>query len=511
MNPVTQETLDLVKGALQNGRPDEIAKAYTVAGGLVNYDLQAPALKLFPVLAPLRNIISRVAGNGGTATNWRAVTGVNTSNFGVGVSEANRSGFMTSTFANYVASYKGLGLEDYVSFEADYAAQGFDDLKAKAVANLLSALMIEEERIILGGNASTPLGTANSPTLATSTTGGAIGATLTIFVRVVGLTLDGLRRASVAAGCPGQLSRTNADGTTDTYGGGNGVISSGAVSIATGAGATNSIQASVTPKPGEVAWAWFWGASAAAATIGAITTINSINITVGAGTGTQAGADAKVATDFSQNALIFDGIMSQVFGTGAYTAFQTLGGVTMQISTSGAVVGNLATGVAGTGSTLTSDGAGGVVEIDAMLRAYWDQFRMSPTRMVVHAQEATNINKKILAGTTGSLFRFNTDWSASDGAGGTGTRQYYNKYTGQLIQIMIHPYAAPGTILFYADSIPYPLSGVGNVIQIKTRRDYYQLEWPVVKRRYEYGVYCDAVLQNYAPFAFAVLQNIQNG
>ena len=49
------------------------------------------------------------------------------------------------------------------------------------------------------------------------------------------------------------------------------------------------------------------------------------------------------------------------------------------------------------------------------------------------------------------------------------------------------------------------------MIQIKTRRDYYQLEWPVTKRRYEYGVYADEVLQNYAPFAFAILQNIQNG
>ena len=513
MNPLSQATIDLVKAAQASMDPNQIAKAYTVAGGLVNYDLQAPALKLFPVLAPLRNIVPRVAGNGGTATNWRAVTAINTGNFSPGVSEANRSGFMTSTFATYVATYKGIGLEDYVSFEADYASAGFDDLKAKAVANLLSALMIEEERVILGGNSSTPLGTANTPTVATSTTGGAIATATAVYVRVVGLTLDGYRRASVSAGLPGQLTRTNADATSDNMGGGNGIISA-AGNQTTGAGSTNSVQGSVTPKPGEVAWAWFWGASAAAATLGAITTVNSINITTAAGTGSQVATDAKVTTDYSQNTLIYDGLLSQVFGTGAYTAWQTLGGVTMQTTNSGAIVGNLATGTPGTGSTLTSDGAGGVVEIDAMLRAYWDQFRMSPTRIICHAQEATNINKKILAGTTGSLVRFNTDWATptdAPGVGGTGTRAYYNKYTGQLIQIMIHPYAVPGTVLFYSDSIPYPLSGVGNVIQIKTRRDYYQLEWPVTKRRYEYGVYADEVLQNYAPFAFAILQNIQNG
>ena len=146
-----------------------------------------------------------------------------------------------------------------------------------------------------------------------------------------------------------------------------------------------------------------------------------------------------------------------------------------------------------------------------MLKWFWDRYRMSPSRMIVHSQEAMNINKKILAGTTGSLVRFNTDFSGQQGVGGTGTRAYYNKFTGQLLQIMIHPFALPGTILFYSDSIPYPLNGVGNVVQIKTRREYYQLEFPVTKRRYEYGVYADEVLQNYAPFAFGILMGIANG
>jgi hypothetical protein len=44
-----------------------------------------------------------------------------------------------------------------------------------------------------------------------------------------------------------------------------------------------------------------------------------------------------------------------------------------------------------------------------------------------------------------------------------------------------------------------------------TRRDYYQIEWPVKARRYEYGVYFDGVLQNYFPPAFGILTNIGNG
>ena len=41
--------------------------------------------------------------------------------------------------------------------------------------------------------------------------------------------------------------------------------------------------------------------------------------------------------------------------------------------------------------------------------------------------------------------------------------------------------------------------------------EYYQIEWPLRARRYEYGVYADEVLQNYAPFAFGAITNIGNG
>jgi hypothetical protein len=53
------------------------------------------------------------------------------------------------------------------------------------------------------------------------------------------------------------------------------------------------------------------------------------------------------------------------------------------------------------------------------------------------------------------------------------------------------------------------LSGVGNILQIKSRREYYQIEWPLRTRRYEYGVYADELLQNYFPPAFGVLKNIK--
>jgi hypothetical protein len=69
----------------------------------------------------------------------------------------------------------------------------------------------------------------------------------------------------------------------------------------------------------------------------------------------------------------------------------------------------------------------------------------------------------------------------------------------------------PGTILFTTNRLPYPLSNVTNVMQIRTRRDYYQIEWPIRTRKYEYGVYADEVLQHFFPPSSGIITNIADG
>jgi hypothetical protein len=75
MNSITQESLELMKGAL--AAPDSrLAKSISTATGLLAYDLQAPAKNLYPFVTPLRNIIPRVGGGVGSATNWRQVNAI---------------------------------------------------------------------------------------------------------------------------------------------------------------------------------------------------------------------------------------------------------------------------------------------------------------------------------------------------------------------------------------------------------------------------------------------------
>lgn len=494
MHKTSQETLDLVRKAQQSPN-NELAKAFTQSGsatsGITAYDLEGPSKKLYPVLTPLRNAIPRVSGRGGIQANWRAITGINTSKVSAGLGQGNRGGVIATSTADYMAAYKGIGLDDYATFEADMAAEGFDDIKARTVEGLLRSLMIQEEQIILGGNTGLALGTTPTPTLTGSGSGGSL-ATNTYVVFCVALTLEGYMASSIAGGVPGSVSRTNADGSTETYGGGSAQKSASASQAVTGPNA--SVTATVTAVKGAVAYAWYWGVSGSSL-LGAITTINSVVITATA-TGTQ-NITALPSSDNSQNALVFDGILTQAWTSSGNSYYRAL-----------------ATGTPGTGTKLTSDTKGGVVEIDTALKYFWDNYRLSPDMILVSAQQALDLSQKVLEGSSTAAQRFVFTAEQGKIGGGIMIQSYLNRFSmagSKEIPIVIHPNMPDGTILFMSNSIPYPLSNVSNVLQIRTRREYYQIEWPLRSRKYEYGVYADEVLQNYFPPAFGTITNIAPG
>jgi hypothetical protein len=498
-----QDILDRLKAAQRRPLGDPRFKDLAALGkstfgqssnatsGLTFYDLELGAKFLYPVLTPLRNMIPRVSGKGGIQAAWRAVTAINTTGLRFGVSSANRGGVLAVETQDYTATYKGIGVETSVDFEAQYAGQEFDDVRAIGAKTGLEALMLGEEAMILGGNSSVALGTTPTPTLSALTTGGTLGPQ-NWSVICAAMTVDGLMNGSLGGGIQGSITRTNADGTSDTFGGGI-ARQSGNATVAT-SGATGSITATVAPLSGAVGYAWFWGAPGFEV-LGAITTINSLVITAAA-TGTQTAASLGT-NDNSINSLAFDGLVYQAIKSG-----------------SGAYVSTMPTGTAGTGTPLSPDGSGGILEIDVVLKAMWDNYRLSPDTMWVSSQEATNISRKVLLGSQNAAQRFVFEAAQDMVGGGIMVRTYLNRYSmqgGSAVDIRVHPNMPGGTILFTTKMLPYPLAGVGNVIQIRTRQDYYQIEWPLRTRKYEYGVYADEVLQNYFPPSMAMITNIGNG
>lgn len=469
--------------------PDHLAKAtFNQSGsattGLTYYDLEPGSKFLYPVLTPLRNMIPRVSGRGGTQANWVAITAINTSNLEIGVSEGNRGGVQAVSTLNYMAAYRGIGLESSVTFEAQYAAQNMADVRAIAAKTGLQATMLREERLILAGNGSLQLGTTPTPTLVGSTTGGTL-TNQTWSVICVALTHAGVLAATIPGGIPTSITRTNADGSTDTYGGGS-AQKSAAATVAT-TGATSSITATVAAVRGALGYAWFYG-TAGNEVLGVITTSPKVVITAAAA-GTQ---NASVASaDNSVNNLVFDGFITQAFKAGSNAYWADLGG-----------------------NTLTADGTGGIVEIDTALAAFWDNYKLSPDVIWASAVDAKNIGKKILAGNANGALRFNVNLDQAAMQGGIMVSTYLNSFSmdgAKTLTIKIHPNLPQGTLLFMTSESPYPMSDVNNMFQMLCRQDYYQIEWPLRTRKYEYGVYADEVLQHYFPPSMGLITGIKAG
>lgn len=507
MNPnnpaVAAETLQQMQDALvksfsapiQDPRmPDTLAKStFAQSGsattGLTFYDLELGAKFLYPVLTPLRNEIPRVSGKGGIQANWKAVTGINTTGVRIGVSGGNRGAVMAVSTADYNAAYKGIGIESNVDFEAQYAGAGFDDIRAIAARTGLEALMLGEEVLLLGGNGTVALGVTPAPGLSALTSGGGLGDGAYKVV-CVALTLEGFIWSSIASGIPATITRTNADGSTDTFGGGSAQKSAEATITLSGGTSVQGIQATVAAVRGAVGYAWYWSAAGGASgteLLGAITTVNKVSI-LAAAAGTQHASDMP-GTDNSTNNLVFDGLLTQAMKAGSNAYYHS-----------------------NDGHALTSDGNAGIVEIDAALKYHWDFYRLSPDSIWVNSQEALAISQ-LLASGSGSTSNFRINVDVRDGmiAGGIMVKEYLNRFSmagGQVIPIRIHPNLPAGTILMTTGKLPYPLANVPNVIQVKCRQDYYQIEWPLRSRKYEYGVYADEVLQHYFPPSMAVITNI---
>src|SRR5437016_428979 len=407
---ITQETILLMKEALRNSSAD-LAKAVTQAQGLTYYDLQAPAKNLYPTITKLRNITPRVGrpSGYGTAAHWKVLSALTGSGFDAmgWVPEGQRSGAMSYTTADESAAYVTLGEEDYLTFEAESAGEGFEDLNATVSMRLLQKTMRKEETGLLAGNASLALGATPNPALAAKADTGSTLPSATYNVICVALTLEGWLncKGSPANGITASKTITGLDGQTYTLNGGSANKSS-SITQATVIN-TSGLACTVAPVTGAAAYAWYVGAGSGNETLQAITTINSAYFNAPLATGRQNAS--AIAADNSKN-----------------------------------------------GTLLTASGRGSIVEIDTLLKTMWDNYRLGPTVMFVSSQEQQNVTAKVLSNASGPLLRY--DVSATPGqpyaisAGGQ-VRYYYNPYTGggmeagggDMIPVVAHPDLPPGT------------------------------------------------------------------
>jgi hypothetical protein len=485
------------------GPHGQLAKAFTqpssATSGLAQYDLEQGARLLYPVTTILRNMIPRVTGGTGIQSNWRSLTAINPNNLNIGLSEGHRGGAMQQTVVDKTAPFRTSGLDNYVTEQAYLAAVTFEDLMALAATTTLQGTMEGEEQLIIGGNSSLALGTANTPTGAQST-GGKLADGTTYSVIVVALTYLGMRYSvpptvsgsGVLSNGNVQLpyTRTNLDGTTDLINGFSGIQSaaSSAITISSGSNVA-SIAASVAATNGAIGYAWYLGATAGTERLVAITGYPTAVLTNTNSTGQL--ATALPAGDTSTNALNFDGILTQILASGSGAYVKDLGGNPL---------------------TTAGSGSGGITEFNTLIADRIANYRLVPTDIFMSPTDQQALSKLILTGNT-NLAPFFMGESSENGLAAAAQARVYNNPVGfstARLDIHAHPFIPAGTIIFYSRTNPYPLSNVPNLLRMLCRRDYWQVDWPVVTMQRTLGVYFDSVLQMYFPPAFGVITGVKS-
>lgn len=505
--------------------PDAFKKAaITTSANITPYDLMAPSKTLVPWLYPLREALPRVKRTApGLTAHWKVFT-TSASSYSRGtlpaspwVREGARAPQISLTALNASASYATIGREGAVTFEAESASQGFDDAMALEHFFTMETLFSMEEDILLGGNNSLKLGTANTPAGVASGTGSFSGS---FYCAVVGLTYEGyrnfiMRNGFSSTGAPlvtsglaaqQQVAVTTADGKTMTTNGGTGIAS--AASSVCSPSSNTTVTFSWTPKSGEFAWLVYIGTSntSSAMYATALVTVPSYEFTAAPSNSGNEALSALTATDFSVNDGTTGGGTNQVTGFDGLL-YQALNNTTL--NPQNGYVKDM------DGALLTTSGKGNVDQIDEMLMQMWNLYKVTVDVIWVNAQELNNITSRVLNGSSAPLLRVLGDSDGFDVTGYGVISFYNNPYIpgGRKIPIIIHPTIPPGTILAYAKSLPpyYKSNQVPNVAEVLTRRDYYAQEWPLTTREYQYGVYSEEVLAVYAPFAIGVIHNIGNG
>ncbi len=500
----------MLKGRLAK---DVGSNGLTSAAGLNFYDLRGPAYLIYPVNTPFRNSLpreGRVNDGVGTAAHWKA-----TRDFGTvyaGVSEGQRNASAAPTVIDYMAQYKELGIERAATFTSQFAGEGYTDNLADEHLRGMHELWLQEESMMLFGNAGAAgsaggfdLGTMNTP-VAALVEGGAVTTARYVSGYCIAITALGypnnaqygyVPRPTVANGLQAQYTRTNADGSQDTINAGTSLISAVSNSVLT-TGTTLQVSFTATPVVGAFAYAWYLAIkSADSMVIGdhhlvAITTIPYYLMAANPTTSTQAANATAVTgfgTDHSMQTRDFNGLLTYAAAVGRWVDM--------------------------VGASLTSDGANGITQIDADLQYFWDNFQAVPNAIWCAADAKVFIDQTIMAnGGNPGAFRFEY---ARDGQnnilGGAVVSAYQSKFAmsqlgGQAIPLRIHPMLPAGCIYYDIADNPYPSSRIPFVRGMLTQRDYYSIEWPLQTRTWTFGTYVHETLAHHVPWICGVRAGI---
>lgn len=480
LNGLTLETMDLFKAA---------TTGLNASTGVFGVDL-IDLVSLVPVDTPLRDMLPRTtAGQGAQTAQWRALLNINNQQPSPFAGLDNAGGIVKTQVQNVSSPYEVLAAGYSVTEDAVALSRGFADAKAVEIFYALNQWKIMEDKALFGG-CTFALPRPAVPTLSTATTGGTIAAMTTVYVGVAARTGSGY---FFLAG--------NSQGNS--------------ASIATGAGATNTVSASTTSVRGAVCYDWFQSADGTTWFYHSTTTVPSVAM---AAVITANQVPPSTLPDLTVAVPTFNGVADN--GSAGPNEFNgvlaTLAGDygTNAITSPGTGISSGAIFQDNAGQPLSVSG-GGISQIDGLLLSIYNATRLSPTALMVSSQEANSISGIILNNPGAVTYLSMNDAAGrSDVVAGGSVGTYLNRSKpGARLTIEVHPSVPPGTIVARTDAVNFPGSNIGNVFEVRCQRDVY--DYTYGSDRAHGGPRVDGearsieTLINHAPAVNGVIQSIR--
>lgn len=457
--------------------------------GLVPFNLVAPSRLIYPVYSPFRNKLPRTQGQG-LSYRAKVVTGVSGSQTGssggqfVDIAIPELAGGSMSTWPlNLPASgsqdsvdlnvpYRFMGLSENVSWLAQFAGQGFEDISALANLILLQEFMLNEEAQLIAAT-STALSTPAAPVLtARNANTGETPLSGTITNNTVNIKVT-------AANWYGETAASAATA--------NASVTSG----------TSVVDVTITPVPGAL---WYNVYCAVATVPGTyfkfVTGVGGLNFTL-TGPVPTSGTAAPGADTGTFSANRMEGIVPTLSG------HSQGGGQIYPSGWQGGYVNQSA------GTTLNT------ALINTALQKLWDgsgAFRADPAELVGEGGDIMRLSNDIVAAGNNQNYRLFVEQADAPGVrAGAAVSEFTNPVTRSIVRIVVHPWLPQGTATLMSYTLPFAWSNVANCWEVNLVQDYLSISWPVIDATFRYSLYEYGALAANSPQYSGIIQGIQAG
>ena len=450
--------------------------------GLTPFNLLAPSRLIYPVYTVYRNKFPRPPGQGASLIE-RLATGISGSQTGgQGVLDVSLSEMVTQggsfgqwplnlppagsqTFVTLNIPYKFFGVTEQLSWLAQFAGQGYEDISALANLIMLQEMMLGEEYQMISGS-SQPLATPAAPTCSVRGAQSNESALSTTIANVY-------------------IAATNYFGTT--------AVSAG-TAVTVGAGQV--IDVTISPVPGAIQYN-IWGADSGPTNYYLLATCGGVKFTLQGGLpaiSTRPTTDSGTGKDTRMEGVIpvLSGLSQQ---SGVYPGGWQGGYV------------NNAVGLHMNYNTIYT-----------ALKALWDSpginpgaFKADPAEIISSGSDLANLSQDVISQGAGTNYElFIQQGGVGDVTVGAAVSQFQNPLTKSLLKMVVHPFYQQGNADLISYQLPQSWTNVGNAWEMSTVQDYVSIAWPGIDVTWRYSLLLFGALVAHAPMYSAHLGGMQN-